>query len=85
MLNRLDLVEAQVEHWHIRLEPQSVNGRTDRGMVGVHTSMALQEELQAFMRGDRARMQEVWDVVPGIEERVNSLRRSRDDTRQSDI
>ena len=54
---------------------QSINGR----MVDVHASIELQEQLQAFMGGDRVRTQEIGDVITGIEERVNTLRRSRDD------
>ena len=71
VLHRLD--QGQVEHWRNRLEPQSMDA------WWIHTSIELQEQLQAFIRGDRARIQEIRDGITGIEERVNVLRRSRDD------
>ena len=38
-------------------------------MVDVNTSIELQEQLQAFIGGDRARIQEIRDVITGVDER----------------
>ena len=46
----------------------------------VTTAIEVQEELQAFKAADRRRIEEIREVIPAIEERVNIVRRSRDDT-----
>ena len=75
-MHRADLIESQLESWRNRPTPQPINGQ----MIDVHTSIELQEQLQAFIRGDQARIQEIREVITSVEERANIMRRSRDDT-----
>ena len=75
-MHRVDLIEGQVERWRNRLQPQSIDGR----MVDVHTSNELQEELQAFKRADRRRIEEIRRAINDVEAQVSILHRSHADT-----
>ena len=51
----------------------------------VITAIELHEEFHAFKAADRRRIEEVRDVITAMEERVNILRKSQDDTWNSSL
>ena len=75
-MRRVDLIEGQIERWRRCLPATCLGDDIDE----VTTAVDLQEEFQALKVADRRRIEEIREVIPAIEERVNILRRSRADT-----
>ena len=76
VMNRVDLIEDQTARWRYRLPNMMLGDQLDE----ITTAIELQEEFHAFKAADRRRIENIREVITAIEERVNNLRRSRDDT-----
>ena len=77
LMLRVDATENQIQRWRYRL--LTIDGSDDEAIV---TAVEAHEQLGQFKGATRRNIEEVRQVIMALEDRVNILRRSRDDTWQ---
>ena len=74
-----DLTENQIQRWRYRLPDLTADDSYDEAIVA---AVEVQEQLGQFKGATRRKIEELRQVIMALEDRVNILRRSRDDTWQ---
>ena len=82
VLPRVDLMENQVTQWRYRLPDLIADeGDSDEELVAV-TAVEVYEQLGGFKGATRRKIEELRQATVALEDRLNILRRSRDDAWQ---
>ena len=81
LIPRVDLAENQIIRWRYRLPDMASDLKDDNDppMATVVSPVEVREELQTFQDAVRRKVAEIREVITTIEERMNILRRARED------
>ena len=82
LIPRVDLADNQIIRWRHRLPHMAtdMDAEEDDEVETVVTAIQVREERQAFKESARRRITEARDVITALEDRVNILRRAREDS-----